>query len=196
LIGFKNPKLFKYIGKTLAEVAEQRGKTWYETAMDLVIEDNSRVGVVYFMMSEENIKRQLNLPYMTFGSDATSIAPEGVFLKSNVHPRAYGNFTRLIAKYVRDEKVIPLSSAIYKLTGLPSERLKIQGRGKLAMGFYADVIIFDLNKMKENSTYEKPHQLSEGIEQVFVNGKQVLKNGEHTGVFSGKFIKGPGFGMP
>jgi N-acyl-D-amino-acid deacylase len=196
LIGFKNPKLFKYIGKTLAEVAEERNKTWYETAMDLVVEDNSRVGVVYFMMSEENIKRQLNLAYMTFGSDATSIAPEGVFLKSNVHPRAYGNFTRLIAKYVRDEKVIPLSSAIYKLTGLPSERLKIQGRGKIAMGFYADVIVFDLNQMKENSTYEKPHQLSEGVEQVFVNGKQVLKDGNHTGIFSGKFIKGPGFGMP
>jgi N-acyl-D-amino-acid deacylase len=196
LIGFKNPKLFKYIGKTLAEVAEEKNKTWFETAMDLVVEDNSRVGVVYFMMSEENIKRQLNLPYMTFGSDATSIAPEGVFLKSNVHPRAYGNFTRLIAKYVRDEKVIPLSSAIYKLTGLPSERLKIQGRGKVAMGFYADVIVFDLNQMKENSTYEKPHQLSEGVEQVFVNGKQVLKDGNHTGIFSGKFIKGPGFGMP
>lgn len=196
LIGFKNPKLFKYIGKTLTEVAEERKKSWYDTAMDLVLEDNSRVGVVYFMMSEDNIKRQMNLPYMTFGSDAASLAPEGVFLKSNVHPRAYGNFTRLIAKYVRDEKVLPLSAAIYKLTGLPSERLKIQGRGKLAMGFYADVIVFDLNKMKENSTYEKPHQLSEGMEQVFVNGKQVLKDGEHTGVFSGKFIKGPGFGMP
>lgn len=194
LIGFKQDSLKKYIGKTLTEVAAMRGKPWYETAMDLVIQDNSRVGVVYFMMSEENVKRQVILPYMTFGSDASSIAPEGVFLESNVHPRAYGNFTRLIQKYVRDEKVISLQEAVYKLTALPCERLKIKDRGRLKENYFADVIVFDLGKMKENSTYEKPHQLSEGMEQVFVNGKQVLKDGEHTGVFPGKFVKGPGAG--
>lgn len=193
LIGFRQDSLKKYIGKTLTEVSEIRGTPWYETAMDLVIQDNSRVGVVYFMMSEENVKRQIALPYMTFGSDATSIAPEGVFLESNVHPRAYGNFTRLIQKYVREEKVISLSEAIRKLTALSCERLKIKGRGRLRPGYFADVIVFDLDKMKENSTYEKPHQLSQGMEQVFVNGKQVLRDGEHTGVFSGKFVKGPGY---
>lgn len=192
LIGFKQDSLKKYIGKTLTEVSEIRGTPWYETAMDLVIQDDSRVGVVYFLMSEENVKRQIALPYMTFGSDATSIAPEGVFLESNVHPRAYGNFTRLIAKYVRDEKVIPLNEAVHRLTAMPCERLKIKDRGRLKPGYFADVIVFDLHKMKENSTYEKPHQLSEGMEQVFVNGKQVLRDGEHTGVFSGKFVKGPG----
>ena len=194
LIGFKQDSLKKYIGKTLTEVSKIRGTPWYETAMDLVIQDNSRVGVVYFMMSEENVKCQVALPYMTFGSDASSIAPEGVFLESNVHPRAYGNFTRLIEKYVRDEKVISLQEAVYKLTALPCTRLKITDRGLLTPGYFADVIVFDLGKMKENSTYEKPHQLSEGMEQVFVNGKQVLKDGEHTGVFSGKFVKGPGVG--
>ncbi len=193
LIGFKQDSLKKYIGKTLTEVSEIRGTPWYETAMDLVIQDNSRVGVVYFMMSEENVKRQVALPYMAFGSDASSIAPEGVFLESNVHPRAYGNFTRLIARYVRDEKVISLAEAIRKLTAMPCERLKIKDRGRLKAGYFADVVVFDLEKMKENSTYEKPHHLSEGMEQVFVNGKQVLKDGEHTGVFSGKFVKGPGY---
>ncbi len=193
LIGFKQDSLKKYIGKTLTEVSEIRGTPWYETAMDLVIQDNSRVGVVYFMMSEENVKRQVALPYMTFGSDATSISPEGVFLEVNVHPRAYGNFTRLIEKYVRDEKVISLEEAVHKLTAMPCERLKIKDHGHLKPGYFADVIVFDLSKMKENSTYEKPHQLSEGMEQVFVNGKQVLKDGEHTGVFPGKFVKGPGY---
>lgn len=192
LIGFKQDSLKKYIGKTLAEVSEIRGTPWYETAMDLVIQDDSRVGVVYFLMSEENIRKQMTLPYMAFCSDAGSLAPEGVFLESNVHPRAYGNFTRLIAKYVRDEKVISLQEAVHKLTALPCERLKIKDRGRLKPGYFADVIVFDLQKMKENSTYEKPHQLSEGMEQVFVNGKQVLKNSKHTGAFPGKFVKGPG----
>lgn len=192
LIGFKQDSLKKYIGKTLAEVSEIRGTPWYETAMDLVIQDDSRVGVVYFLMAEENIRKQMTLPYMAFCSDAGSLAPEGVFLESNVHPRAYGNFTRLIAKYVRDEKVISLQEAVHKLTALPCERLKIKDRGRLKPGYFADVIVFDLQKMKENSTYEKPHQLSEGMEQVFVNGKQVLKNSKHTGAFPGKFVKGPG----
>lgn len=195
LLGFRNPDLHKYIGKTLAEVADERGQTWYETAMDLVIEDNSRVGVAYFMMSEENVKRQVALPYMTFGSDATAISPDReAFTRNNVHPRAYGNFTRLIEKYVRDEKVISLSEAVHKLTWMPAQRLKLKDRGKLEKGYYADVIIFDLDKMKENSTYEKPHQLSEGMEHVFVNGGHVLKDGVHNGVFSGRFVKGPGYG--
>lgn len=195
LLGFKNPGLYKYIGKTLAEVAEERGQTWYQTAMDLVVEDNSRVGVAYFMMSEENVRTQVALPYMTFGSDATAISPDrDAFTQNNVHPRAYGNFTRLIEKYVRDEKVISLSEAVHKLTWLPAQRLKLKDRGKLEKGYYADVIVFDLDKMKENSSYEKPHQLSEGMEHVWVNGGHVLKNGVHNGVFSGRFIKGPGYG--
>jgi len=192
LIGFKQDSLKKYIGKTLTEVSEIRGTPWYETAMDLVVQDDSRVGVVYFLMSEDNVKRQMQLPYITFCSDAGSLAPEGIFLESNVHPRAYGNFTRLIEKYVRNEKVISLQEAIHKLTALPCERLKIKDRGRLKPGYFADVIVFDLARMKENSTYEKPHQLSEGMEQVFVNGKQVLRDGEHTGAFPGKFVKGPG----
>lgn len=193
LIGFKQDSLKKYIGKTLTEVAALRHKPWYETAMDLVIDDDSRVEVVYFLMSEENVKKQLQLPYMSFGSDAASMAPEGVFLKSSAHPRAYGNFTRLIGKYVRDEKVISLQEAIRKLTSLPCDNLKIQKRGRLKVGYYADILAFDLAKMKDNATFEKPHQISEGMVHVFVNGQQVLKDGTHTGVKSGKFVKGPGW---
>ena len=193
LIGFKQDSLKKYIGKTLAEVADIRHKTWYETAMDLVINDDSRVDVVYFLMSEENVRKQIQLPYMTFCSDAASMAPESVFLKSSAHPRAYGNFTRLIGKYVRDEKVIPLQEAIKKLTSLPCDNLKIQKRGRLKPGYYADVLVFDLAKMNDKATFEQPHQLAEGMVHVFVNGKQVLKNGAHTGVKSGKFVKGPGW---
>lgn len=192
LIGFKQDSLKKYTGKTLSEVAQLRGKTWYETAMDLVVQDDSRVGVVYFLMSEENLKKQMQLPYMTFGSDASSLAPEGVFLKSNVHPRAYGNFNRLLSKYVRDEKVLSLPNAIHKLTFLPCQRLKIKDRGLLKEGYKADVVVFTLEDLKENSTYADPHHLSEGVEHVWVNGQQVLKNGEFTGIYSGQFVKGPG----
>lgn len=193
LIGFKQDSLKKYIGKTLAEVAAIRHKTWYETAMDLVIDDDSRVDVVYFLMSEENVKKQLRLPYMTFCSDAASMAPEGVFLKSSVHPRAYGNFTRLIGKYVRDEKVISLQEAIRKLSSLPCDNLKIQKRGRLKVGYYADILAFDLNKMQDKATFEQPHQLSEGMVHVWVNGQQVLKDGAHTGAKPGRFVKGPGW---
>jgi N-acyl-D-amino-acid deacylase len=159
----------------------------------MVINADSRVDVVYFLMSEENVKKQIQLPYMSFCSDAASMAPEGVFLKSSAHPRAYGNFTRLISKYVRDEKVIPLQEAIRKLTSLPCNNLKIQKRGQLKVGYYADILAFNLAKMKDNATFEKPHQLSAGMVHVFVNGQQVLKDGEHTGVKSGKFVKGPGW---
>lgn len=193
LIGFKQDSLRKYIGKTLAEVANMQKKTWYETAMDLVVSDGSRVDVVYFLMSEANIKRQIQLPYMSFCSDAASMNPAGVFLKSSNHPRAYGNFARLLGKYVREEKVITLEEAIRKLTSLPCDNLKIQKRGRLVVGNYADIVIFDPNKIQDKATFENPHQLSEGILHVFVNGKQVVKEGRHTGVKSGKFVKGPGW---
>lgn len=193
LIGFKQDSLRKYIGKTLAEVAAIKKKTWYETAMDLVVSDGSRVDVVYFLMSEENVKKQIQLPYMSFCSDASSMNPAGVFLKSSSHPRAYGNFARLLGKYVREEKVITLQEAIRKLTSLPCDNLKIQKRGRLAVGNYADIVIFDPNKIQDKATFEKPHQLSEGMLHVFVNGKQVVKDGQHTGVKSGRFVKGPGW---
>lgn len=193
LIGFKQDSLRKYIGKTLAEVAAIRKKTWYETAMDLVVQDGSRVDIVYFLMSEENVKKQIALPYMSFCSDAASMAPEGVFLKSSNHPRAYGNFARLLGKYVRDEKVITLQEAIRKLTSLPCDNLKIQKRGRLVVGNFADIVIFDPNKIQDKATFEKPHQLSEGMIDVFVNGTQVFKNGTHTGAKSGRFVKGPGW---
>ena len=193
LIGFKQDSLKKYIGKTLAEVAAIKKKTWYETAMELVISDDSRVDVVYFLMNEENVKKQIALPYMSFGSDAASMSAEGVFLKSSNHPRAYGNFARLLGKYVREEKVITLQEAIRKLSSLPCDNLKIQKRGRLKTGNYADIVIFDPNKIQDKATFEKPHQLSEGMIDVFVNGQQVLKNGVHTGVKSGRFVRGPGW---
>ncbi|MFN3487651.1 MAG: N-acyl-D-amino-acid deacylase family protein [Emticicia sp.] len=193
LIGFKQDSLRKYIGKTLAEVATIKKKTWYETAMDLVVSDGSRVDVVYFLMSEENVKKQIRLPYMSFCSDAASMNPAGVFLKSSSHPRAYGNFARLLGKYVREEKVITLQEAIRKLTSLPCDNLKIQKRGRLAVGNYADIVVFDPDKIQDKATFEQPHQLSEGMLHVLVNGKQVVKNGQHTGIKSGRFVKGPGW---
>ncbi|MEA5141240.1 N-acyl-D-amino-acid deacylase family protein [Arcicella rigui] len=192
-VGFKQDSLRKYLGKTLAEVAKIRRKSWQETALDLVVQDGSRVEVVYFLMSEENVKKQMALPYMSFGSDAASQVPEGVFLNWSAHPRTYGNFARLLGKYVRDEKVISLPEAIRKLTSLPCDNLKIQKRGRLKVGNFADIAIFDPTKIQDKATFEKPHQLSEGMSYVFVNGKQVLKNGEPTGVFSGRFVHGPGW---
>ncbi len=192
LVGFKTDSLKKYTGKTLAEVAEIRRTTPEETAMDLVIQDGSRVGTVYFLMSEDNVKKQIKLPYMSFGSDAGALAAEGSFLKSSTHPRAYGNFARLLGKYVRDEKVIPLEEAIYKLTHLSAQKLKIQKRGLLKPGYYADVVLFDPGAIQDHATFEEPHQYSTGVDHVWVNGVQVLKNGEHTGNFPGRFVKGPG----
>ena len=193
LIGFKTDSLRKYIGKTLAEVAAIKKKTWQETAMELVVSDGSRVDVVYFLMSEENIKKQIKLPYMSFCSDAGSMAPEGIFLNASQHPRAYGNFARLLGKYVRDEKVISLEEAIRKLSSLPCDNLKVKKRGRLAVGNFADVVVFDPMKIQDKATFEKPHQLSEGMIHVFVNGTQVVKEGKHTGAKPGKFVKGPGF---
>jgi N-acyl-D-amino-acid deacylase len=169
-----------------------RGKSAEETAMDLVIEDESRVGTVYFLMSEENVRKQLKLPWITFNSDASSLAPEGIFLNSNPHPRAYGNFARLLGKYVRDEKIIPLEQAVHRLTALPAENLKLQKRGALKTGYFADVVVFDPAKIQDHATFEKPHQYSTGVQHVFVNGVQVLKDGEHTGAKPGRVIRGPG----
>lgn len=193
LLGFANDSLKQFTGKTLAEVAMIYGKSPEETAMDLVIADSTRVGTAYFMMSEENIKRQLVLPYLSFGSDAESPATEAVFLKSSTHPRAYGNFARVLGKYVRDEKVITMEEAIRKLTSLPASNLKIQKRGSLQVGYYADLAIFDPAKIQDHATFENPHQYSTGMVHVFVNGTQVLAEGEHTGATPGRVVRGPGW---
>ncbi len=193
LLGFANDSLKRFTGKTLGEVARIYGKSPEETAMDLVITDSTRVGTAYFMMSEENVKRQISLPYLSFGSDAESAAPEGVFLKSSTHPRAYGNFARLLGKYVRDEKVIPMEEAIRKLTSLPAGNLKIKQRGLLTAGYFADVVVFDPSKIQDHATFESPHQYATGMMHVFVNGKQVLENGEHTGAKPGRVVRGPGY---
>jgi len=193
LIGFKNDKLKPLTGKTLAEVAKTRGTSPEETAMDLVIEDGSRVSTVYFLMSEDNVRKEVALPWVSFGSDAESLAPEGVFLKSNPHPRAYGNFARLLGKYVRDEKIVPLQEAIRRLSALPAENLKLDRRGALKPGYFADVVVFDPAKIQDHATYEKPHRYSTGVLHVFVNGAQVLKNGEHSGAKPGRAVRGPGW---
>ena len=191
--GFRNSELREYIGMTLKEVAQKTGKHYAAVAMDFVIQDGSRVDVVYFLMSEENVKKQIKLPYMSFGSDAGSIAPEGDFLKYNPHPRAYGNFSRLLGKYVREEKVIPLEEAIYKLTSLTADKLKIKKRGLLKEGYYADVVLFDPNTISDHATFDDPHQLATGMHHVFVNGVQVLNEGEHTGATPGRVVRGPGY---
>jgi len=193
LVAFKNPKLKPLTGKTLAEVAKMRGKSPEETAIELVSEDGSRVGTVYFLMSEDNVKREVALPWMSFGSDEGSEAPEGVFLKSNAHPRAYGNFVRVLGQYARDDKVITLQDAVHRLSWLPATNLGIRGRGALREGYYADVVIFDPAKVQDHATYAKPHQLATGVNDVFVNGVQVLKDGEHTGAKPGRFVHGPGW---
>ena len=191
--GFKNSDLRQYIGKTLKEVADELGKHYADVAMDFVIQDGSRVDVVYFLMSEENVKKQIQLPYISFGSDAGSLAPEGDFLKYNPHPRAYGNFARLLGKYVREEKLIPLEEAVYKLSGLSADKLKIKDRGYLKKGNFADVVIFDPETIQDHATFANPHQLATGVLHVFVNGMQVLKDGEHTGKTPGRVVRGPGY---
>ncbi|MGB5316055.1 MAG: D-aminoacylase, partial [Robiginitalea sp.] len=193
LVGFKNDTLKYLTGKSLAEVAAMRNQSPEETAMDLVVQDGSRVGTVYFLMSEENVKKQIALPWMSFCSDSGSLAPEGVFLKSNPHPRAYGNFARLLGKYVRDEKVIPLEEAIHKLTTLPATNLKIEGRGALKEGYFADLAIFNPDEIRDHATFENPHQYATGMVHVFVNGAQVLSEGEHTGALPGRVVHGPGW---
>ncbi len=193
LSGFKNEKFKPLTGKTLAEVAAMRGKSPEETAMDLVVEDGSRVGTVYFLMSEDNVRKQVQLPWMSFGSDAASQAAEGDFLKSGAHPRTYGNFARLLGRYVRDEKLISLEQAVYRLTTLPATNLGIKDRGALKPGYYADVVVFDPAKVADLSTFEKPHQYSVGMRDVFVNGVAVLQNGEHSGATPGRAVRGAGW---
>jgi len=191
--GFKQDSLKYLTGKRLSEIAKMRHTTPEATIIDLVIQDHSRVEVIYFLMSEDNVKKEVRLPYMSFGSDAASMAPEGVFLKSSTHPRSYGNFARLLDTYVRAEKVIPLQEAIYKLSGLAAARLKLKKRGELRAGYYADVVIFDPAAVRANATYEKPHQLATGISGVFVNGVEVLKDGQHTGAKPGRAVYGAGY---
>ena len=194
LLGFKNPKLKPLTGKTLGEVARMRGTTPEDTAIDLVIEDGSRVGTAYFLMDEANVKRQTALPWMSFASDAGAPSAEGVFLLSNDHPRAYGNFVRLPGHYVRDEKTTTLPDAIRRLTSLPTSNLGIKDRGRLKPGHFADVVVFDPATVGDRATYDKPAQYAVGVNQVFVNGVQVLKDGEPTGLPAGRFVKGPGTG--
>jgi N-acyl-D-amino-acid deacylase len=193
--GFKNPALRKYIGKTLAQVAAERGKSPEDVAMDLVVEDGSRVDTIYFLMSEENVRKQVALPWMSFGSDASSQAPEGVFLKSSTHPRAYGTFARLLGRYVRDEKLVPLGEAVRRLSALPAANLGIRDRGTLKAGQFADIAIFDPATIADKATFEAPQAYAVGMRHVFVNGVQVLKDGEHSGATPGRVVRGPGYGM-
>jgi len=192
LVGFKSEKLKPLTGKTLAEVAKMRGKDPIETIMDLVAEDESRISTVYFLMSEENVKKELARPWISFGSDEASQAPEGVFLKSNPHPRAYGNFARVLGKYCRDQKTISLGEAIRRLSALPATNLELDRRGFIKEGMFADVVVFDPAKIADRATFQKPHQYAVGIKHVFVNGVQVLADGEHTGAKPGRVLWGPG----
>jgi N-acyl-D-amino-acid deacylase len=193
LAGFKTEALKPLTGKTLAEAAAMRGKTPEETVMDLIVEDDSDVGAIYFTMSEENVRRQIALPWVSFGSDGASQAAEGAFLRSSPHPRAYGNFARLLAKYVRDERVIPLQEAIRRLALLPAENLKLRDRGSLTAGHYADIVVFDPDTIQDHATFENPHRYATGVSHVLVNGVPVLSDGEHTGATPGRVVRGPGW---
>lgn len=193
LVGFKNPALKRLTGKTLAEIAKMRGTTPEETAMDLIVEDDSSISTVYFSQSPENLRRKIALPWVSFCSDSATLAPEGVFLKSSVHPRAYGSFARLLSKFVREEKLISLQEAVRKLAALPAENLKLDRRGRLREKYFADVVVFDSAKIQDHATYDKPHQYATGMIHVFVNGVQVLKDGSHTGAKPGRFVHGPGW---
>ena len=193
LVGFKNPALKGLTGKTLAQVAKDRGVSPEDAAIDLVIEDGSRVQVVYFLMSEQNVARQTALPWMSFGSDASAQAPEGVFLKSSTHPRAYGNFARLLGKYVREEKTTSLADAVRRLSAFPAQNLGLKERGMLKAGYYADVVVFDPATIGDVGTYEQPKQFAVGVSDVFVNGRQALKDGEPTGQLAGQVARGRGW---
>src|SRR6266581_2534106 len=192
LVGFKSEKLKPLTGKSLAEVAKRRSKDPIETIMDLISEDESRIGTIYCVMSEENVKKELAKPWISFGSDEASQAPEGVFLKSNPHPRAYGNFARVLGKYAREEKVITLPEAVRRLSALPATNLGLDHRGFIQDGMFADVVVFDPAIIADRATFEKPHQYAVGMKHVFVNGVQVLKDGEHTGAKPGRALAGPG----
>jgi N-acyl-D-amino-acid deacylase len=193
LSGFQTEALKHYTGKTLAEVCAERGTAPDDTLMDLIVEDDSRIFTMYFCMSEDNLRKQIKVPWVSFCSDAESQAPEGVFLKTNPHPRAYGSFARLLGKYVRDEQLITLEEVVRRLTSLPAANLKIKERGWLKPGYFADVVVFDPAKVQDYATPDKPHQYSTGMVHVFVNGEQVLKDGEHTGAKPGRVVRGPGY---
>jgi N-acyl-D-amino-acid deacylase len=193
LVEFKSDELKPLIGKTLAKVAEERGTDPAATAIDLVLEDNSRVGACYFMMSEDNVGKKVAQPWMAFGSDEEASATEGVFLESNNHPRAFGTFARVLGKYSRDEKVVPLEEAIRRLTSFPAANIGIRDRGQLTEGYFADVVVFDPETIQDHATFEEPHQYATGVEHVFVNGKHVVADGEHTGATPGRVVRGPGW---
>ncbi|MFZ9045292.1 MAG: N-acyl-D-amino-acid deacylase family protein [Cyclobacteriaceae bacterium] len=193
LVGFKKEELRVHAGKYLTEYAEEKGKTPSEAMIDLIVEDDSRVQVVYFSMSEENINKKIQQSWMSFCSDAGSMAAEGVFLKQSTHPRAYGSFIRVLGEFARERGVISLEDGIRRLSALPAENLKLQKRGYLRTGYFADLVVFDPELVSDKATFEKPHQYAEGIQHVWVNGIQVLKNGVHTGNMPGRFVKGPGF---
>jgi N-acyl-D-amino-acid deacylase len=190
LLSFKNPKLKPLTGRTLASVAKERGVSPEDAAVDLVIEDGSRVGTAYMLMSEDNVRRQVALPWMSFGSDAEAMAPEGVFLLSNPHPRAYGNFSRVLARYVRDEGLVTLEEAVRRLSALPAQNLSLAERGRLEKGYYADVVVFDPKTVQDHATFEKPHQYSTGVSEVLVNGKLALEAGVPTGAKPGRVVRG------
>lgn len=193
LVGFRNPEMRRLIGKNLAEVAAEREITPEEAIAELIFEDDSRIQVVYFSMSEDNVEKKLALPYMAVCSDAGSYTNEGVFLEQSTHPRAYGSFARLLGHYVRERGVISLEEAVRRLTSLPAENLKLNRRGMLREGYFADVVIFDPAEIRAHATFEEPHQYATGVEHVLVNGVAVLRSGEHTGATPGRFVKGPGF---
>ena len=193
LVGFRSEEMRKYLGKYLNEVAEEWGKSPEETLVDLLHQDQSRIQVVYFSMSEENIKKKVALPWVSFCSDAGSYTNEGVFVKQMTHPRSYGSFIRVLGKFARDEGVISLEEGIRKLTSLPADNLKLKKRGRLTPGHYADIVVFDPEKVQDKATFTEPHQYAEGMIHVFVNGGHVLENGEHTGAMPGRFVKGPGY---
>jgi N-acyl-D-amino-acid deacylase len=193
LVGFRSEALKPLTGKTLVEVAEMRNGDPRYVAMDLIVEDMSRIGTVYFTQSEDIVRRAVALPWVSFNTDAASMAPEGVFLQRSTHPRAYGSLTRVLGKYVREEHVIPLEEAIRKLAALPAETMRIDRRGRLAEGFFADVVVFDPETVQDHATFAEPHQYSTGMVHVFVNGEQVLREGEHTGATPGRVVRGPGW---
>jgi len=193
LVSFRNEDLRHLTGKTLAEVAAMRATSPVETAMDLIVEDDSRIGTVRFTMDEDNIRKKIALPWVSFCSDSASMAPEEPFTNAQPHPRAYGSFARLLGKYVREEGIITLEEAVHRLSGLPATNLRLTDRGRLAANYFADVVVFNPETVIDRATFEEPHQLATGVEHVFVNGEQVLRDGQHTGATPGRFVKGPGY---
>ncbi|MGD8794208.1 MAG: D-aminoacylase [Anaerolineae bacterium] len=193
LVGFKSEELKPLTGQTLAQVAAGRGRSPEETAIDLIVEDDNNVGCVYFTMSQDNVRHKIAQPWISFGSDGASMSTQAPFLESSTHPRAYGNFSRLLGRYVRDEGLVPLPEAIRRLTSFPAANLKLRGRGVLAPGYYADVVVFDPEAIEDRATFEKPHQYATGVAHVLVNGVPVLRDGEHTGAMPGRVVRGPGW---